>query len=152
MKLWDKGFNVDKAIENFTIGNERRNFSFNYGFAMLNVSRAGLAEWGEEYFRNKNSHMFNISSMIEITPRSWIMVEAYYIRQHNREVIAVMNENSYNDYYNTFTTGPSDHSTFLIGFRKATPNRALLWDFGINSIVWNDVFFPLPWVGITVPM
>ena len=22
MKLWDKGFNVDKAIENFTIGND----------------------------------------------------------------------------------------------------------------------------------
>lgn len=129
---------------NITLGSERRNFSFNYGLALL---KASIVDSYETDVISRNSHMFNISSMIEITPRAWMLMEAYYIRQLNRDVTTIISE--YNIMYNL---GPADHSTLLVGFRRANANRTMLWDLGIMNVVWNDVYFPLPWAAITIPL
>ena len=93
---------------NMTFGNERKNLSIAVGNAFSDGS-------GEL--------MLNISGMIEVNSRMWLITENYFL---------------------------ADVSIISFGFRKASSKRDVLWDFSMVAIPQEEIA-GIPWLSATIP-
>ncbi len=139
---------------NLTLGDERKNFSLNYGLAWYENTTTiyidaytddngeyhpSYPHYGDDgtYYpmsydeqSTDNAHMFNVSAMFEASSRIWILFETYFI------------------YPQTEDADPM--SVNVIGLRSASRKRDALWDWGIVALPSEGVF-GIPWIACTVP-
>jgi hypothetical protein len=99
---------VGIGFANMTFGNERKNVSIAFG----NAFSGGV-----------NDPMLNVSGMIELNSRMWLITENYFL---------------------------ADVSIISLGFRKASMKRDVLWDFSMIAIPSEEVA-GIPWVSCTIP-
>ncbi len=152
------------AFVNTTFGNERKNLSINYGIGFFQNDRYYYG--GDLYVEpdlssqqiasgsypiNKRYHIFNLSSMIEVNSRLWIMMEAYFCLDFS-SFPTYWQYNSSQNTWSEFNSNSNyqNQSFILTGIRKASAVRDVLWDFGFVSLPIEEVY-GIPWIGATVP-
>ena len=153
------------AFVNTTFGDERKNFSINYGIGFLQTDRY-YSSWNyplytepnlnsqlisSPYQLNRRYHIFNLSSMIEVNSRLWIMMEGYFCLDFT-SFPTFWQYNSYEDSWSEYNSNANymNQSFILTGIRKASAVRDVLWDFGFVSLPIEEVY-GIPWIGATVP-
>ncbi|MAO46660.1 MAG: hypothetical protein CL823_05855 [Crocinitomicaceae bacterium] len=81
----------------------------------------------------RNFHVINMSAMVEVNSKLWIMTENYHFMNTDRS-----------------TGNNTDISFLIMGIRKASSKRDALWDVGMIAIPQEEVA-GIPWLGVTVP-
>ena len=99
---------VGIGFANMTFGNERKNISIAYGNAFSD---------------DGNEHMLNVSGMLELNYRMWLITENYFL---------------------------ADISIISVGFRRASNKRDALWDFSMIALPQEEVA-GIPWISCTIP-
>ncbi len=99
---------VGIGFANMTFGNERKNISIAYGNAFSD---------------DGNEHMLNVSGMLELNYRMWLITENYFL---------------------------ADISIISVGFRRASNKRDALWDFSMIALPQDEVA-GIPWISCTIP-
>jgi len=99
---------VGIGFTNMTFGNERKNFSIAYGNAFSD---------------DGNEHMLNVSGMLELNYRMWLITENYFL---------------------------ADISIISVGFRRASNKRDALWDFSMIAVPQEEIA-GIPWISCTIP-
>ena len=105
--FWDDEV-VGIGFANMTFGNERKNVSIAFGNAF---------SYGE------NQQMLNVSGMIELNSRMWLITENYFL---------------------------DDVSIISLGFRRASMRRDMLWDFSMIAVPQEEIA-GIPWISCTIP-
>ena len=96
------------GFANMTFGNERKNVSIAFG----NAFRGGVYD-----------RILNVSGMIELNSRMWLITENYFL---------------------------DNVSIISLGVRRASMKRDVLWDFSMIAIPSAEVA-GIPWVSCTIP-
>lgn len=99
---------VGIGFANMTFGNERKNISIAFGNA---------------FSEDGSTQMLNVSGMLELNYRMWLITENYFLE---------------------------DMSIISIGFRRASMKRDVLWDFSMIAFPQDEVA-GIPWISCTIP-
>lgn len=126
---------------NMTFGTSKRNVTMNYGYATFDrMVRVENPETGESDISTQNTvlNMYSTAAMINLSSTSWFMFEGFFITQF-------VEDNDVN------LTG-----LFIVGFRRASAKRKMLWDFGgvivPEFVESSGMILPMPFVGLTLPL
>jgi hypothetical protein len=104
--------------------------------------------------------MLNISGMVPLTERRWLITENYFVTQN---AFAKVVESPYygsvrdNDYLNYIYTGdvfwPSsndDLGILSLGVRSYSRRSGWLWDYGLAAVIVDGYGVPVPWFSFTL--
>ena len=160
---------------NVTRGDDNKNITFNVGCTNTAFGR----EWREyyspgasssdngsyyypesEYKRYPRALMLNISGMVPLTERRWLITENYFVTQN---AFAKVEESPYSgsvrdyNYLNYIYTGDdvwspsSDNLGILsLGVRSYSRRSGWLWDYGLAAVIVDGFGFPVPWFSFTL--
>ena len=114
-----------------------------------------------EYERYPRALMLNISGMVPLTERRWLITENYFVTQN---AFAKVVESPYygsvrdDNYLNYIYTGndvvwPNSNDDFGIlslGVRSYSRRSGWLWDYGLAAVIVDGYGVPVPWFSFTL--
>ena len=164
---------------NVTRGDDNKNITFNVGCTNAAFGpdwpeyySPGAPhvdnDWGTTYYypetryrRHPRVWMLNISGMVPLTERRWLITENYFVRG---DTFAKIVESPYygsvssDTYLESIYTGDnsvwppsSDNLGILsLGVRSYSKRSGWLWDYGLAAVIVDGYGFPVPWFSFTL--
>ena len=164
---------------NVTRGDENKNITFNVGC----TNAAFGPDWPEyyspgaepydngggwiyyypesRYSRYPRVLMLNISGMVPLTERRWLITENYFVRGNTFAKIVEspfsgsVSSSTYTD--RIYTGDPSvwspyrnDLGILSLGVRSYSKRSGWLWDYGLAAVILDGFGFPVPWFSFTL--
>ena len=164
---------------NLTRGDDNKNITFNVGFTNAAFgpryedyyspgAASNVNDWGttyyypeSEYARHPRVLMLNISGMVPLTERRWLITENYFVRGNTFAKIVEspyygsVREDTYLDRIytgdNSVWPRSSDNLGILsLGVRSYSKRSGWLWDYGLAAVVQDGYGIPVPWFSFTL--
>jgi hypothetical protein len=161
---------------NVTRGDDNKNITLNVGCTNTafrpdwrehyspgaSISDDGWSYFPEsQYRRYPRALMLNISGMVPLTERRWLITENYFVTQN---VFAKVVESPYNGgvssstYLDRIYTGDDvrwysssvDLGILSLGVRSYSRRSGWLWDYGLAAVISDGEGFPVPWFSFTL--
>ena len=164
---------------NVTRGDDNKNITFNVGCTnaafgpdwpqLYSPGATSIDnDWGTTYYYPENRYrryprvlMLNISGMVPLTERRWLITENYFVMRNAFPKIVESPNNgsvSASNYLDNIYTGDNSvwprYSNNLgilsLGVRSYSKRSGWLWDYGLAAVVQDGYGFPVPWFSFTL--
>ena len=156
---------------NVTRGDDNKNITLNVGCTNRAFGSAGRTYYSSgaaingyyyypefKYERFPRAMMLNISAMLPLTERRWLITENYFATQNLGEVVESPTNESVSEWYyeNYIYTSEdvwSDEAplgVLSLGVRSYSRRSGWLWDYGLAAVITDGEGFPVPWFSFTL--
>ena len=156
---------------NVTRGDDNKNITLNVGCTNRAFGREGRTYYSSgaaidgyyyypefKYERFPRAMMLNISGMLPLTERRWLITENYFVTQNLGKVVESPMNESVNEWYyenNIYTSddvwSPDAPVGILsLGVRSYSRRSGWLWDYGLAAVIVDGEGFPVPWFSFTL--
>ena len=163
---------------NVTRGDDNKNITFNVGCTntafgpdwpqYYSPGAPSDNDWGTTYYTPESRYlpyprvlMLNISGMVPLTERRWLITENYFVRRNAfAKIVELPNSESvsastyldriYTGDNSVWSSSSDDLGILSLGVRSYSRRSGWLWDYGLAAVIEDGYGFPVPWFSFTL--